>query len=462
MPVAPTTERTLPHNLEAERALLGSIILDNNVFNQALEVIKKNDLYSERHRLIFEKMSELSEKNMTIDVVTLAEELSKEGILEKAGGAAYLTQLTDGIPIGTTAAIPEYLRIVKEKSLLRRLINAANNSLARCFEGTEDPVALIDMAQAEVFEIGQDKVVSGFRGIKEIFKSSFGTIDNLFDRGQRVTGIETGFVELDNLTSGFQPGDLIIIAARPSLGKTALALNIAAYAAAENRKVVGIFSLEMSKESLLIRLLCSEARVDSHKLRTGFLSREDWAKMTPVLGRLAEAPLLIEDTPALSLMQVRAKSRRVQAEKKGLDLLIVDYLQLLSGGTPGTRFENRTQEVSFISRGLKSIAKELNVPVVALSQLSRAPEMHSGGKPELWHLRESGSIEQDADVVMFISREKPKGSEKDGDLSDQIGVPVELRVEKQRNGPTGKVPLVFIRPHVRFENVIQASGEEFG
>jgi replicative DNA helicase len=381
-------------------------------------------------------------------------------LLEKAGGAAYIAALTDGVPIGTIAALPEYSRIVKEKSLLRRLINTSNNIISRCLEGTEDPVTLIDLAQSEVFEIGQQRVTSGFLGIRDIVQSSFGTIDVLFDRGQRVTGIETGFVELDNLTSGFQAGDLIIIAARPSLGKTALALNIAAHAAAKKQNVVGIFSLEMSKESLLIRLLCSEARIDSHKLRTGFSSREDWSKMTLALGRLAEAPLLIEDAPALSVMQIRAKARRLKAER-GLDLLIVDYLQLVTGGMPGTRFENRTQEVSFISRGLKSIAKELGVPVVALSQLSRAPEMQPGRKPQLWHLRESGSIEQDADVVIFISREEEKRQDEDGEAPDEPAVKVELRIEKQRNGPTGRVPLVFLKPYVRFENPAHTDGEPY-
>jgi replicative DNA helicase len=249
-----------------------------------------------------------------------------------------------------------------------------------------------------MFEIAEQKIQSGFLGITEIVKSSFGNIDVLFDRGQRVTGIETGFTKLDDMTSGLQPGELIIIAARPSLGKTALALNIAAHAATVRKNVVGVFSLEMSKESLLIRLLCSEARINSHKLRTGFSSREDWTKMTQALGRLAEAPLFIEDSPALSIMQIRAKARRLKAEK-GLDLLIVDYLQLVTGQG---RFENRTQEVSYISRSLKGIAKELRIPVLALSQLSRAPEMRPGRQPQLSDLRESGSIEQDADVVMFL------------------------------------------------------------
>ncbi len=448
MPTSAESVRAFPHSLEAERALLGSILLDNGALNLALESIRKDDFFSEAHRVTFEKMLDLSERNRTIDLVTLSEELSKEGLLEKAGGAAYLSALTDGVPVGTSASVSEYSRIVKEKSIVRRLINASNNVISRCLEAADDPETLIDLAQSQIFDIAEEKVQSGFLGVRDIVKSSFGTIDVLFDRGQRVTGVETGFVDLDNLTSGLQPGELVIIAARPSLGKTALALNIAAHAAAERKKVVGLFSLEMSKESLLIRLLCSEARIDSHKLRTGFSSREDWAKMTRALGRLAEAPLFIEDTPALSIMQIRAKARRLKAEK-GLDLLIVDYLQLVTGHG---RFENRTQEVSFISRGLKSIAKELRVPVLALSQLSRAPEERPGHRPQLSDLRESGSIEQDSDVVIFIFREDVyrRGGDQDG--GDEPPGKTQLIVGKQRNGPTGIVQLVFQERFTRFEN----------
>jgi replicative DNA helicase len=445
-------DRALPHNLEAERALLGSVLLDNGALNVALEVIGKDDFFSDAHRLTFEKMTEISEKNRTIDLVTLAEEFSKEGLLEKIGGAAYLAALTDGVPVGSSASVTEYSRIVKEKAVIRRLINASNNVIARCLEATDDPETLIDLAQSQIFEIAEQRVPTGFLGIRDIVKSSFGTIDVLFDRGKSVTGIETGFVDLDNLTSGFQPGELVIIAGRPSLGKTALALNIAAHAAV-NRNVVGLFSLEMSKESLLIRLLCSEARIDSHKLRTGFSSREDWTRMTQALGRLAEAPLYIDDTPALSIMQIRAKARRMKAEK-GLNLLIVDFLQLVTGHG---RFENRTQEVSYISRGLKSIAKELHVPVVALSQLSRAPEERPGHRPQLSDLRESGSIEQDADVVIFIFRQdvyRPSGE--DG----EPGGKTELIIGKQRNGPTGNVPVVFLKPFARFENAAREQEPE--
>jgi replicative DNA helicase len=447
-------ERAVPHNLEAERALLGSILLDNGVLNQALETIEKNDFFSEAHRVIFEKMGELSEKNRTIDLVTLSEELSREGLLEKTGGAVYVSSLTDGVPIGAPASVNEYSRIIKEKSIIRRLINASTNVMARCYEGADDAVTLIDLAQSQVFEIAEEKVRSGFMGVKTIIDTSFGKIENLLDRGQRVTGVETGFVELDNMTSGLQPGELVIIAARPSLGKTALALNIAVHSAAKARKSVGFFSLEMSKESLVLRLLCSEAEIDSHKLRGGFLSRsDDWPKITKALGRLAEAPLYIEDTPALSVMQIRAKARRLKAEK-GLDLMVVDYLQLVTGHT---RFENRTQEVSFISRGLKSIAKELHVPVLALSQLSRAPEQRPGRRPQLSDLRESGSIEQDADVVIFIFREPRAEGEEGGE--EPLGAETRLIIGKQRNGPTGEVPVVFRKPFVRFYNLFHGESE---
>ncbi len=455
MPTATVTDRSVPHNLEAERALLGSILLDNQALNQALESLGKDDFYSEGHRITFEKMGELSEKSRPIDLVTLSEELAKSGLLEKAGGAAYLSALTDGVPIGTMAAMGEYCRIVKEKSTIRRLINASSQVIARCMEGADDSESLIDLAQSQVFEIAEQRVQTGFATIRDIVKTSFGKIDVLFEQGQRVTGIETGLEDLDNMTSGLQAGELIIIAARPSLGKTALALNIAAHAAIKNRKVVGMFSLEMSKESLVIRLLCSEARIDSHKLRTGFSSREDWNRMTPALGRLSEAPFYIEDTPALSIMQIRAKARRLKAEK-GLDLLIVDYLQLIAGHG---KFENRNQEVSYISRSLKSIAKELQVPVLALSQLSRAPDQRPGQRPQLSDLRESGSIEQDADVVVFIFREKKAAEEQEGEEGAvHGGSETRLIVGKQRNGPTGDVPVVFLKPFAKFENQVHDGG----
>ncbi|PYV32534.1 MAG: replicative DNA helicase [Acidobacteria bacterium] len=448
MPSALESVRSLPQSLEAERAVLGSVLLDNSALYVALEMIGKDDFFSENHRIAFERMLGLAENNRTVDLVTLSEELSKEGLMEKAGGAAYLASLTDGVPLGTTASVNEYARIIKEKSIIRRLINASNNVITRCLEGTDDPQTLIDLAQSQVFEIAEEKVVSGFLGVNDIVKTSFGTIEKLLERGGLATGVETGFVELDRLTSGLQPSELIVVAARPSLGKTALALNIATHAATRLGKSVGMFSLEMSKESLVIRMLCSEASIDSHRFRGGFLDHaKDWPRITRALGRLAQAPLYIEDTPALSIMQLRAKARRLKAEK-GLDLLIVDYLQLVTGHG---RFENRTQEVSYISRGLKSIAKELKVPVLALSQLSRAPEQRPGQRPQLSDLRESGSIEQDADVVVFIYRDRR--TKEDEEFQEEPGVETKLIIGKQRNGPTGEVPVVFLKPFARFENL---------
>jgi len=445
-------ERILPHNQEAEKALLGSILLDDGALNVVLETLVRDDLYSESHRLIFEKMLALFEKSHAIDLVTLSEELSKEGLLERVGGASYLASLTDGIPIGTTASVAGYSRIVKEKSILRQIINASSNVVARALQGVEDPVALLDEAQSRILEIATEKVQSGFSRVQDIVRTSFGTLDVLFDHGQSVTGIETGFTALDNMTSGLQPGELVIIAARPSLGKTALALNIAAHAAITGKRVVGIFSLEMSKESLLIRMLCSEGEIDSHRLRTGFADQADWDKMTQALGRLSQAPLFIDDSPGVNLMDIHAKLRRLRSEH-GLALVIVDYLQLMSSRS---RYENRNQEVSALSRGFKLLAKELNVPMVVLSQLSRAPETRPGDhRPQMSDLRESGSIEQDADVIGFIFREEVYKQ----DREDLKGL-AELLLAKQRNGPTGKVNLVFLREFTKFENRTNDLGED--
>ncbi|HEV2176759.1 MAG TPA: replicative DNA helicase [Terriglobia bacterium] len=467
MPASAAAERVVPHNLEAERALLGSILLDNQALNVALEALGRDDFFSESNRVLFERMQKLSEGSRAIDLVTLAEELLKDGLLEKVGGASYLASLTDGIPIGTTAAASAYARIVKEKSLIRRLINASNNTISRCLEGNDDAETLIDAAQTEVFEVAADeKAGSGFTSITQILPG----LQKQLEGGRIANGIPTGLEKLDEMTCGLQPGELIIIAARPSLGKTALALNIAAHAAIEKGKRVGFFSLEMTKEALGLRLLCAEGRVDSHRVRGGFLSREhDWPKVMGAIGRLALAPIHVEDTPALSIMQIRAKARRLRAEKKGLDMIIVDYLQLVSGhgaATGQTRFDNRTQEVSFISRGLKSIAKELNVPVVALSQLSRAPEAGKGREPQLSDLRDSGSIEQDADVVIFISRGRQAGPDTigagagNGDAPHE-GVEVRLVVGKQRNGPTGEIPVVFQKAYTSFENLAPERDDGF-
>jgi replicative DNA helicase len=448
-------ERGLPANIDAERSILGAILLDNFTYTQASsENLQADDFSLDSHRRIYGRITELADSGRPVDLVTLAEELSRRKEVEAIGGVAYLSSLTDGLPHRPN--IEQYVRIVKDKALLRGLIFAANAAVARAMDEAEPAQDVLTSAEAAIYELSDKRFTSGFRDVKQIVKESFGSIDALYERGQRVTGLETHFVDLDNLTSGLQRSDLIIIAARPSMGKTALALNIAENAAVKDNKVVGMFSLEMSREALLLRLLCSNAIVDSHKLRTGFLGRDDYQKLVAALGRLAEAPVFIDDTPGITISEMRAKARRLQHQMGGrLDLLIVDYLQLMSGGAPGgkARFENRTQEVSAISRGLKLLAKELRVPVIGLSQLSRAPESRGGDhRPQLSDLRESGSIEQDADLVGFIFREEVYNP-----TPENEGF-AELIIAKQRNGPTGKVDLAFLKRSTRFES--RAGGAE--
>jgi len=379
-------------------------------------------------------------------MITLVEELDRRKELEAIGDVGYISGLVDGVP--DRPSIEHYIKIVRDKALLRGLIHAANSAIARAAEQSDPAEEILNDAEAAIFQLSEKRIGRGFMGVQEIVKESFGSVDALLQRGQRITGLATHYSDLDEMTSGFQRSDLIIIAARPSMGKTAFALNIAENAAIEDQKTVGVFSLEMSREALLLRLLCSKARVDSHKMRTGSLWRDDMDKVVHAMEQLAHAPIFIDDTPGIALSEMRAKARRLQQSTGTLDLIIVDYLQLMSGG--GRRYENRTQEVSAISRGLKGLAKELKVPVIALSQLSRAPESRGGDhRPQLADLRESGSIEQDADVVTFIFREevyKPDEPELEGRA--------ELIIAKQRNGPTGKVNLAFLKNSTRFESML--------
>jgi replicative DNA helicase len=443
-------ERGLPASVEAERSILGAILLDNFAYNQAAEALQADDFSLDAHRRIYRRMLELGESSRPIDLITLVDELARHKEVEAVGGVAYISSLTDGLPHRPN--IESYVRIVKDKALLRGLIFTANAAIAQAMDATEPAGDILAGAETAIFELSDKRFGSGFRGIPEIVRESFGSIDALYERGQRITGLETHFTDLDNLTSGLQKSDLIIIAARPSMGKTAFAMNIAENVGVRDRKVVGIFSLEMSRESLLLRMLCSHAHVDSHRLRTGSLYAEDRRKLVSALGDLAEAPIFLDDTPGISLTEMRAKARRLQHAQGGLDLIVVDYLQLMSAAVPGggRRYENRTQEVSAISRGLKALAKELRVPVVALSQLSRAPENRGGkdSEPKLSDLRESGSIEQDADVVAFIYR--PEVYDRDNpDLEGKA----KLLIAKQRNGPTDTIQLAFLRPFTRFENL---------
>jgi replicative DNA helicase len=374
------------------------------------------------------------------------EELDRRKELEAIGDVGYVSGLVDGVP--DRPSIEHYIKIVRDKALLRGLIHAANAAIARASDQGDPAEEILNDAEAAIFQLSEKRIGRGFLGVQEIVKESFGSVDALLQRGQRITGLATHYTDLDEMTSGFQRSDLIIIAARPSMGKTAFAMNIAENASIEDQKVVGMFSLEMSREALLLRLLCSRARVDSHKMRTGSLWRDDMTKVVNAMEQLAHAPIFIDDTPGISLSEMRAKARRLQQSQGKLDLVIVDYLQLMSGG--GRRYENRTQEVSAISRGLKALAKELKVPVIALSQLSRAPESRGGDhRPQLSDLRESGSIEQDADVVAFIFREEVYKQD-DPDLQGKA----ELIIAKQRNGPTGRVNLAFLKNSTLFESML--------
>src|SRR5712672_3785900 len=392
-----TTISRMPANVEAERSILGAILLDNHAYNDAAEHLKPEDFSIDAHRRIYSRMMDLSESSRPIDIITLVEELERKKELQAIGDVGYVSSLLDGVP--DRPSIEHYVKIVRDKAILRGLIHVANAAIAKASEQSDSADEILNDAEAAVFQLSEKRIGKGFQGIQEIVRNSFGSVDALLQRGQRITGLATHYTELDEMTSGFQKSDLVIIAARPSMGKTAFAMNIAENAAVEDQQVVGVFSLEMSREALLLRLLCSQAKVDAHKMRTGSLWQDDTRKVVRAMEQLAHAPIYIDDTPGISLSEMRAKARRLKQSAGKLDLIIVDYLQLMSGG--GKRFENRTQEVSAISRGLKALAKELSVPVIALSQLSRAPESRGKGeqRPQLSDLRESGSIEQDADVV---------------------------------------------------------------
>ena len=438
-----------PQHLEAEEFVLGAILIDNQAMNKVLEVLSPSAWYREAHRKIFQAMIELTEVNEAIDQVTVSECLRRRNELEQIGGAAYLAKLVAQVP--TAANVRHHAKIVQEKALLRNLITVATDIVASGYRDSEKVEDLIDQAERSIFEIAERKMRPSFVPVREIVKASFETIERLYEKKERVTGVPTGFTDLDEMTSGLQPSDLIIVAGRPSMGKTALALSIAQYAAIEKRETVAIFSLEMSKEQLVLRMLCSEARVDAHKLRSGFLGRADWPKLTSAAGRLAEAPIYIDDSPAMTVLEMRAKARRLKAER-GLGLVIVDYLQLMRGRGGA---DNREQEISDISRSLKALAKELAIPVIALSQLSRAVETRGGDKkPQLSDLRESGAIEQDADVVMFIFREEVyRQTEENRGVAD-------ILLRKQRNGPTGEFQMAFIDRYTRFENLETAHRPE--
>jgi len=443
-----TLERPLPQNLDAERSVLGAILLDNHALNMAVEKLKPEDFFLDQHRRIFNLMIELGESQQAIDLVTLSDLLHRKGELESAGGNAYLAQLVDGVP--RISHFEHYARIVKEKSLLRGLIHATHAIQQTALEAEEDADTVLDRAESAIFQIAEDRVRLGLVSMKDVVHENMERLERIITEGRRITGLATGYSQLDNLTSGLQPSELIILAARPSVGKTALALNIAENAAMDQHALVAIFSLEMSKESLLMRLLASQARVDAHKFRTGHLSKEDWRQMTHTLGQLAETPMWIDDSGSATVTEIGAKARRLKRDR-GLSLVVVDYLQLIAARG---RFSNRNEEVSSITRGLKALAKELKVPVLVLSQLTRAPDREAR-VPHLADLRESGAIEQDADVVLFIHR--PNLYKKKGEVTDEERAQTELIIAKQRNGPVDRIPFVFLGKFTRFEEAATGS-----
>ena len=441
----------LPANIDAEKTILGAILLDNAAYSEAAERIDSDDFSLDSHRRIFLRMTELMNQQHAVDIVTLSNELAKFKEVEAIGGVAYLASLTEGLP--RRPVIEEYIKIVKDKSLLRRLMAICSAAIARAADQSETALEVLGAAETQLMEVSEKGITHGLQSLDQIVQNSFGSIDNLYKESREVTGLATGFTELDRMTSGLQKGELVIIAARPSMGKTALAINICQNAAVSSNAIVAVFSLEMSKESLLRRMLASQAWVDQRKLQTGFLLKEDQVKLQRALEQLVESRLFIDDTAGISLAEMRAKSRRLKQTAGGLDLIVVDYLQLmsatLSGGKKG--FENRTQEVSAISRGLKALSKELEVPVVALSQLSRASERRGDDKrPMLSDLRESGSIEQDADVVAFIHRDSYYNRTEE--LSEDERAKSEIILAKQRNGPTGTVHLNFVSRFTRFDD----------
>ena len=432
-----------PQNIEAEQSILGGILIENEAINKVIEILTPEDFYRDAHRRIFEALITLSERDEPSDLITLTDELQKKKELDLIGGASYLASLIDSVP--TAANIEYYAKIVKEKAVLRKLINASTEIITRSYEYLGDVDSLLDEAEQEIFQISGSRVKPSFYPIRDVVKGSFKTLERLYEKKELITGVPSGFKELDRLTAGFQASDLIIVAGRPSMGKTAFCLNIAQYAAVEKKIPVAIFSLEMSKEQLGIRMLCSEAHVEGTRLRTGFLNESDWPKLTIAAGNLSEAPIYIDDIAALSALELRAKTRRLRAEHD-LGMVVIDYLQLMKGRA---RVESRQQEISEISRSLKALAKELTIPVIAVSQLSRKTEERTGNRPQLSDLRESGAIEQDADVILFIYRDEVYNRSED---NPNRGI-AEVIIGKQRNGPIGEIDLAFLDKFTTFKDL---------
>lgn len=434
-------ERVPPQNIEAEQSVLGAMLLEREAIFRVMEFLKPEDFYRDSHRIIYEVILELAETGQPVDLITVTNSLRDKGELEKIGGVTYVATLANLVP--TAANAEYYARIVEEKALSRALISVTTRISARGYEGSENPEELLDEAERSILELAQRRSTDSFTPIKDILIKTFEDIEHIYNNRGKITGVPTGFIELDNMTNGFQAGDLAILAARPSMGKTAFAILCGQYAALKHQIPVAIFSLEMSKEQLVQRMLCSEAMVDAHKVRTGNIADEDWGKLSEAARHLSRAPIYLDDTGAATVREVRSKCRRLKVEK-GLGLVIIDYLQLMTGGK---RIENRQQEIADISRKLKGLAKELHVPVLALSQLSRAVESRTDKRPMMSDLRESGSIEQDADIIMFIYRDEYYNPD-----SEKKGI-AEIIMAKQRNGSVGSVELGFFKEFVKFVNL---------
>ena len=444
-----TSHKLPPQNVEAEQSVLGGILIENEAIHKVMEILTADDFYREAHHKIYEALIELSERDEPADLITLTNELRKKNQLDAVGGAAHIASLIDSIP--TAANIEYYAKIVKEKATLRKLIETSTEIITQSYEDRGDVEALLDEAERAIFQISEKRVKPSFFSIRDIVKSSFKTIERLYEKKELVTGVPSGFKELDQRTAGFQPSDLIIVAGRPSMGKTAFCLNVAQYAAIEKKTPTAIFSLEMSKEQFGIRMLCSEARVEGTRLRTGFLNESDWPRLTLAAGTLSDAPIFIDDTAALSVLELRTKARRLHAEH-GLGLLVIDYLQLMKGRA---KVESRQQEISEISRSLKALAKELNIPVIAVSQLSRRTEERQGMRPQLADLRESGAIEQDADLILFLYRDEVYNRSEDNPNRGKA----ELIIGKQRNGPIGMIELAFLDKFTSFKDLYKGETE---
>ena len=444
LPELTTLERLPPQNLDAEQAVLGSMLLEEEAVVQVAERLDESTFYKETHRKIFVALLSLYKESTPVDLVTVTNELKKRNLLEEVGGASYLATLTSCVP--TAANAEHYCRIVQQKAILRRLIRATTQIASDCYEETQEPDLLLDKAESMIFDIASKRLKRDAVAMKDIIKSSIEMIDALYQRKGTITGLPTGFVELDQQLAGLQPADLIVVAGRPAMGKSSLALCMAENVALLYKTGVAIFSLEMSKENLVQRLLCSHARINAHNVRSGMLSTSDWPNLTKAAGKLSEAPIFIDDSPSLSILELRAKARRLKS-RHDIGLIILDYLQLMDESSGA---ENRQQEISVISRSLKALARELNVPVIAVSQLSRAPERRESFRPRLSDLRESGAIEQDADVVLMLFREDYYSP-----TDENKGI-AEVLIAKQRNGPTGTVKLAFIKEYTRFETLAQA------